>query len=226
MRPYADRRPSTAAAGSARERVLDHSLVVGQQRAGQLLDHVDDLGVLLGIPPLEQLGQPVAPGLGQPVHGGQPRRRQGQVALVAALSPRPPCRPRPTPARPGSMISGVDLQALGHLVHGARRSIRQPVEQPAGLRAAGRCRPAAPASGTARPGSPGWRTAPGPTGSPAATTATRACPKPSPTSTVATVLRSGTSGRSQLSRKAKKAMGTATRKTVCTDAVMPAMTLS
>ena len=38
-------------------------------------------------------------------------------------------------------------------------------------------------------------------------------PLTSPMSTVCTVLRSSTSGRSQLSRKATKAMGTATRKT-------------
>ena len=53
----------------------------------------------------------------------------------------------------------------------------------------------------------------------------RGCGAPftSPTSTVSTVLRSGTSGSRKLSRKATNEIGTATRNTVCTECVTASM---
>jgi hypothetical protein len=48
-------------------------------------------------------------------------------------------------------------------------------------------------------------------------------PFTSPTSTVCTVLRNSTSGRRKLKRKATKAIGTATRKTVWMECVTASM---
>ena len=216
-RPSPDRSapppPPAAPAPHVRHGIGHEALVVGQQRVGEVLDHGDDLRVLLGVPALEELGQTVPPRLGQLVERRPCPPARVQVAFGAPRR-RSSTMPAPATRPPPAWISSAStFKPLRHVVAPCRPAGRPSGRAASRTAAADRCRPAAPASGTARPGSPGRTTGRAPAQSPAATTAVRAMPFASPMSTVWTVLRSSTSGRSQLRRNATNAIGTATRKT-------------
>ncbi len=138
--------------------VFEHLLVIGQKRTGEFFHQFDDLGMFRRIPSFEQLGQPGATRFGQAVHGGQPGRCQIHVVVVAALHHDDHAR-RDQP--PHGLLEDLtaDLQARSHLLHRLAR-VDPPDGRAASTTAAvGRFPLVAPSSGTARRGSPGWRSA-------------------------------------------------------------------
>ena len=126
-------------------------VVVGQQGLGQVPDHLHHLGMVLGVPPLQQLGHRLAPGDGELLDRLVPPRGEHQASGasvphgLARPCPPPPGRPRP---RAGGLGSTLRRAPTSSMVEPAGRPAGRGATRPG---AGGRAPPEPPASRRTRP---------------------------------------------------------------------------
>ena len=141
-----DGRPSVRATPPPRRQRASRRRASARRRpavVGHLLHHLDHLGVLLGVPPFEELGQPASGLASVSCRSPSSGRRQVEVALGPPAAFLDHARGH-QPVDAGWISSGSTFRRWATSVTVPAGLVGQPVEKPAGPGAAGRARPARP----------------------------------------------------------------------------------